>query len=258
MNGTPGVYPDPEKLIQSLHRQSVSFMISVWSNPQGKAGADLKSHRDVISGTDWVDALNPAARELRWKYLNDAFFKIGADAWWQDATEPGDDGNSMANHRVFFGSGDLYRNAYPLFANQTVYEGQRRTSTDKRVVILTRSAYPATALSDGAVVRRHQRQLGNIPPPDSRRIECMPCRPALLDHRLRRFLPPAQPIPVGRLCKYPHPLVPGPARSAPCNGFTATRARRSSGKFQRPDRILLSSTGFATACCRTFTRLPGG
>ncbi len=149
-------YPDPEKLIQSLHRQSVSFMISVWSNPQGKAGADLKSHRDVISGTDWVDALNPAARELRWKYLNDAFFKIGADAWWQDATEPGDDGNSMANHRVFFGSGDLYRNAYPLFANQTVYEGQRRTSTDKRVVILTRSAYPgqqryATALWSGDI-----------------------------------------------------------------------------------------------------------
>jgi alpha-D-xyloside xylohydrolase len=70
-------YPDPKKLIQSLHRQNVRFMISVWSNSQGKAGADLKSHNCVIPGTDWADALNPAARELRWKYLNDAFFKIG-------------------------------------------------------------------------------------------------------------------------------------------------------------------------------------
>jgi alpha-D-xyloside xylohydrolase len=149
-------YPDPEKLIQSLHLQNVRFMISVWSNPQGKAGADLKSHNYVIPGTDWVDALNPAARELRWKYLNDAFFKIGADAWWQDATEPGDDGNAMAGNRVFLGSGDLYRNSYPLFANQAVYEGQRAASPDKRVVILTRSAFPgqqryATALWSGDI-----------------------------------------------------------------------------------------------------------
>jgi alpha-D-xyloside xylohydrolase len=149
-------YPDPEKMIQSLHEQNVRFMISVWSNPQGKVGADMKSHKYVIPGTDWVDALNPAARELRWRYLNDAFFKIGTDAWWQDATEPGDDGNSMAKRRVFLGSGDLYRNAYPLFANQTVYEGQRATSPDKRVVVLTRSAYLgqqryATALWSGDI-----------------------------------------------------------------------------------------------------------
>ena len=149
-------YPDPEKMIQSLHEQDVRFMISVWSNPQGKVGTDLKSHNYVIPGTDWIDAFNPAARELRWDYLNDAFFKIGTDAWWQDATEPGDDGNSMAGHNVFTGSGDFYRNAYPLLANQTVYEGQRKTSSDKRVVILTRSAYPgqqryATALWSGDI-----------------------------------------------------------------------------------------------------------
>ena len=149
-------YPDPEKMIHSLHEQDVRFMISVWSNPQGKVGTDLKSHNYVIPGTDWIDVFNPAARELRWDYLNNVFFKIGTDAWWQDATEPGDDGNSMAGHNVFTGSGDFYRNAYPLLANQTVYEGQRKTSSDKRVVILTRSAYPgqqryATALWSGDI-----------------------------------------------------------------------------------------------------------
>ncbi len=149
-------YPDPNKLIQSLHDQNVKFMISVWSNPQGKAGADLKAHNDMIPGTDWVDQTNPAARALRWKYLDDAFFKPGTDAWWQDATEPGDDGNGMAGKQVFIGSGDLYRNAYPLFANQTVYEGQRSETSDKRVCTLTRSAYPgqqryATALWSGDI-----------------------------------------------------------------------------------------------------------
>jgi alpha-D-xyloside xylohydrolase len=103
-----------------------------------------------------VDQTNPAARELRWDYLDNVFFQPGTDAWWQDATEPGDDGNGMAGKRVFLGSGDLYRNAYPLFANQTVYEGQRNTTTDKRVCTLTRSAFPgqqryATALWSGDI-----------------------------------------------------------------------------------------------------------
>ena len=161
-------YPDPEKMIHSLHEQNVCFMISVWSNPQGKVGADLKSHNYVIPGTDWVDVFNPAARELRWKYLDDVFFKIGTDAWWQDATEPGDDGNAMANHHVFSGSGDFYRNAYPLLASQTVYEGQRQTSSDKRVVILTRSAYPgqqryATALWSGDIAGNWETLKRQIP-----------------------------------------------------------------------------------------------
>jgi alpha-D-xyloside xylohydrolase len=149
-------YPDPGAMIHSLHEQNVKFMISIWSNPQGKAGADLKAQNYKIPGTDWVDPFNAAARELRWKYINDAFFKIGTDAWWQDATEPGDDGNAMAGRQVAIGSGNLYRNAYPLLANQTVYEGQRHTAPDKRVVILTRSAFPgqqryASALWSGDV-----------------------------------------------------------------------------------------------------------
>ncbi len=149
-------YPDPAAMINSLHEQNVRFMISVWSNPKGKAGADLTAHKYVLPGTDWVDQFNPAARELRWKYINDAFFSAGTDAWWQDATEPADDGNPMAGSSVFFGPGDLYRNSYPLFANQTIYDGQRAAAPDKRVVILTRSAFPgqqryATALWSGDI-----------------------------------------------------------------------------------------------------------
>lgn len=135
-------YPNPEELVKGLHDQDVHFMISVWPNPQGIAGNALKSNNYMIPGTEWVDQSNPAAREMRWKYLKDAFFQIGMDAWWKDATEPGDDGNAMGGRDIFIGSGDLYRNAYPLFANQTVYEGQRNTDPSKRVCILTRSAFP--------------------------------------------------------------------------------------------------------------------
>jgi alpha-D-xyloside xylohydrolase len=37
--------------------------------------------------------------------------------------------------------GDFYRLTYPLFVSQAVYEGERKTSSDKRVCILTRSAF---------------------------------------------------------------------------------------------------------------------
>jgi alpha-D-xyloside xylohydrolase len=37
--------------------------------------------------------------------------------------------------------GDFYRLAYPLFVSKAVYEGQRLTNPDKRVCILTRSAF---------------------------------------------------------------------------------------------------------------------
>jgi alpha-D-xyloside xylohydrolase len=133
-------YPDPKAMIDSLHAQNTKFMISVWSNPSGPVHDELAADGLLIN--NWVDAFSAKAREIRWKYINDAFFKIGTDAWWQDATEPGDSGNSLDKSRSTMGSGNRLRNAYPLFANQTVYEGQRATTSDKRVVILTRSFFP--------------------------------------------------------------------------------------------------------------------
>jgi alpha-D-xyloside xylohydrolase len=73
--------------------------------------------------------------------MNSAFYSIGTDAWWQDATEPGDDGNSVNGVKTFAGSANRVRNSYPLFASQAAYEGQRGTDLSKRVVILSRSAY---------------------------------------------------------------------------------------------------------------------
>jgi alpha-D-xyloside xylohydrolase len=133
-------YPDPAGMIEKLHAQNVKFMISVWCNPHGRTLADLKQDNALVG--EWVDVYGPAGRDIRWKHLNDAFFKIGTDAWWGDATEPGDTGNALAGKKTFLGAGDFLRNAYPLFASQSIYEGQRATSPDKRVCILTRSAFP--------------------------------------------------------------------------------------------------------------------
>jgi alpha-D-xyloside xylohydrolase len=63
----------------------------------------------------------------------------GVDSWWMDAVEPEND--ALKGEKTYMGAGDLYRLTYPLFVSQAVYEGQRLASSDKRVCILTRSAF---------------------------------------------------------------------------------------------------------------------
>jgi alpha-D-xyloside xylohydrolase len=135
-------YPAPANMLAELHTNHFKYMISVWSNPQGIVGKTLAATTNgLIPRSEWMDVYNPAVRNLRWKYMNQAFFGIGADAWWQDATEPGDDGNSVNGVQCFLGSANRVRNSYPLFASQAAYEGQRGTDSGKRVVILSRSGY---------------------------------------------------------------------------------------------------------------------
>ncbi len=133
-------YPQPADLLKGLHEQNVKFMISVWCNPNGQTGEDLKVNNMKIG--EWIDIFDPKGREIRWKHINNAFFSIGTDAWWGDATEPGDPGTALLGKKLSTGPGDRVTSAYPLFASRSLYEGQRATDPNKRVVILSRSAFP--------------------------------------------------------------------------------------------------------------------
>ncbi len=151
-------YPQPAEMIKKLHEQNIRFMISVWSNPKGgptnkelqamngfvPVDSDLAGKPNAkgqVPVPVWYDAFNPKARDVRWQGIKKSFFDIGTDAWWQDAAEPGDDGNAINNCQIYLGNANRYRNAYTLFTNRSLYDGQRAASADKRVCILTRSAY---------------------------------------------------------------------------------------------------------------------
>jgi alpha-glucosidase (family GH31 glycosyl hydrolase) len=71
--------------------------------------------------------------------MNQHLFSKGVDSWWMDATEPEND--ALHGKKTYLGMGDFYRLTYPLFLNQAIYEGQRQTTQNKRVCILTRSAF---------------------------------------------------------------------------------------------------------------------
>jgi len=149
-------YPDPKGMMDALHKNNVHLMISVWPyfRPGSPVYDDMDKRGFFIDRTKvqsfhpprmaLYDAFNPDARKYYWNLMNEALFKIGADAWWLDTTEPETEGretNLLVTNKVALGNGARYANEFPLLTTTAVYEGQREASDKKRVFILSRSAY---------------------------------------------------------------------------------------------------------------------
>lgn len=158
-------FSNPKKMIDDVHALNAHMIISIWSSfgPQTKPYRELDKlgalmnfktwpesgsetwppNKDYPSGVRVYDAYNPEARDIYWKYLNAGIFSLGMDGWWMDSTEP--DHLSWKpedmNNKTFLGSFRKVRNAYPLMTVGGVSSHQRSTTSDKRVFILTRSAF---------------------------------------------------------------------------------------------------------------------
>jgi alpha-D-xyloside xylohydrolase len=159
-------YPDAKGMIDDLHANHFHLMISVW--PFFYPGSDVYTDMDrkgffidrTIAGafhpkgSALYDATNPEARKYYWNLIDKSLFQIGADAWWQDTTEPEtehrEDSVMVTNH-VFAGNGARYANIFPLLTTKAVYEGQRAASDQKRVFILSRSAFAGSQRNAAAV-----------------------------------------------------------------------------------------------------------
>jgi alpha-D-xyloside xylohydrolase len=91
--------------------------------------------------------LQPWCLSLYWKQINEKLYSKGFDAWWLDSTEPDLQSNlSFDEWRLRIGPTALgtsarYLNTYSLMNSKCVYEGQRKVNPDRRVFILTRSAF---------------------------------------------------------------------------------------------------------------------
>jgi alpha-D-xyloside xylohydrolase len=134
-------YPDAATMVQQLHEMHSHLMVSVWSkfDLSTEMGKEFFAKSYIIPGTQWVDFFNPAAASLFWQDIKTKMLPLGIDAWWLDATEPEND--DLHGRIVTGGRGDAVRLLYPLFVTRTVYEGLRKDAPDKRVFILTRSAF---------------------------------------------------------------------------------------------------------------------
>ncbi len=152
----PERFPDPAGLMAELHALHAHLMVSVW--PVMRAGGDdwteLSEAGYLLGDRATYDAFDTDARACFWRQSERGLFRHGVDAWWTDSTEPFEDDwrgpvKPDAEERMWRNTAAAKRyldpgriNAYSLLHAQGIYEGQRGTGSDKRVLNLTRSAYP--------------------------------------------------------------------------------------------------------------------
>jgi alpha-D-xyloside xylohydrolase len=159
-------YPDPKGMVDDLHKNNVHLMISFWPffRPGTKTYDEMDKRGFFVAktkvagfhpvGQALYDPFNPEARKYYWNLIDQALFKIGVDAWWMDTTEPETEDretNILVTNKTYLGSGARYANAFPLMTTTGVYQGQRKESDQKRVFILSRSAFAGSQRNAAAV-----------------------------------------------------------------------------------------------------------
>lgn len=157
-------YLDGAKMIEKVHSKNAHLMISIWASfgPMTKAYKQLNEkgllfdfqtwpqsgltpwppRMDYPSGVRVYDAFSQDARDIYWQNLK-RLFNQGVDAWWMDSTDP-DFFNATEHdyeHKAGNGTWRSLRNAFPLCTVGGVYDSQRKENSDKRVFIMTRSAF---------------------------------------------------------------------------------------------------------------------
>ena len=150
-------YPRPKEMIDELHQQNFHLMVSIWAGlgPASQIYKEMDKDGYLFPTVGWAgfkyfDVYNPAATDLYWKYANKGLFSKGVDAWWMDSTEPDmvnaltQEGEEYEMKRVqdnHLGTFARYLNSYSLLDTEAVYKNQRKETDQKRVYILTRSAF---------------------------------------------------------------------------------------------------------------------
>ena len=150
-------FPQAEEMIEQIHDMHYHIMISIWPGlgPNTMVYKKMDEHGYLFWPIGWAnfkyyDAYVPEANDIYWKYMRNGLFSKGIDAWWIDSTEPdiinatAKDAQEFEMKKVgnsYFGSWARYMNTYSLIMTESIYKNQRKENEDKRVYILTRSAF---------------------------------------------------------------------------------------------------------------------
>jgi alpha-D-xyloside xylohydrolase len=178
----PARFPDPQAMVDEVHRLDARIMISVWPKfyPTTEHYRELDAvggilRRNVEAGArDWVgpgylnafyDPYDVRARDIYWRQIRDNLAEMGFDAWWLDSDEPDFHSNLSIEDRSYrmgptpLGPGAAVFNSYPLAHVEGVYRNLVEFRPETRPFILTRSGFggiqrAGAALWSGDVVAR--------------------------------------------------------------------------------------------------------
>ena len=152
----PTRYANMRERVDEIHAMGAHTMVSVWPN----MNTGTPNHTELFDAgymlNDYAtyDAFDEKAREIYWKQAKEGLFDQGFDSWWCDSTEPfsGPDWSGDikrepwvryqlvgTEHKKYLDAEKA--NAYALVHAQGIYENQRRTRENMRVLNLTRSGY---------------------------------------------------------------------------------------------------------------------
>jgi alpha-D-xyloside xylohydrolase len=156
MDIDPAQFPDPDGMNKQLHDMGMQTIVSIWprfetsgryynlldakgyllKDKDGKTVDGLPFRSDRAGAL--LDATHPGARKWFWETARDNILSHGFDYPWLDETEP-----DLVPDGYFYsiGSGDRYRNLFPLLHVEGAAEGMRAWKPNKRVLILSRAAY---------------------------------------------------------------------------------------------------------------------
>lgn len=149
-------YGNMKECAEKLEELHVHSMVSVWPNMNtgGKNHTEFFEKGHMLNDYSTYNALNEEARELYWKQAKEGLFDQGFDSWWCDSTEPfsGPDWNGEVKREPwerYLLVGDEHKkyldadkaNIFALMHAKGIYENQRKTTEEKRVLNLTRSGY---------------------------------------------------------------------------------------------------------------------
>lgn len=151
----PERFPDPTQMMRDIHDLNAKLMVSIWPimTNDGPNHLEMKEKGYLLGNQSTYDAFRQEARELYWKQAEEGLFTHGIDGWWCDCTEPFEadwEGKIKPEPetRLHINTEESkkyidpeYINAYSLLHSKGIYEEQRGTTEDKRVINLTRSAY---------------------------------------------------------------------------------------------------------------------
>jgi alpha-D-xyloside xylohydrolase len=141
-------YHDVSKDLDTLHKENVHTMISVWGllDPSSETFKTLDAQGLLIAGAHVYDPSSPTARDIYWNRLPGKLLAQGWDAFWLDSAEPEEFWPHMGdailrNKQLAIGNGAEYTNVFPLLHTLGVQDHWKQTTDRKRVFLLTRSAF---------------------------------------------------------------------------------------------------------------------
>ncbi len=151
----PQFWPDPAGMVKELEELGIKLMVSIWptSNPKSenyhymddrnmilRTENGVYGMHDFYGQQDYIDTLNPKARDYMWRLVKKNYYDQGVRYFWLDEAEPGLIPNHYDNIRCCRGNFEEYALLYPYYYEKMFYEGLEKEG-ERDIITLARAGY---------------------------------------------------------------------------------------------------------------------